>query len=340
MAMVAAWGESSDDDDDDDDNDDDDERALMAIGESDEETEVSVLHLKDKINFLSKERLSELILELIDESDDVHELGTTVLELRSENLKLKLGIGKKTADHTQLTLEENIGKMKYELHKRDVRILEEDLSKVKHELDRTCKWNRSSDALSWLQEHHSSNKRGLGFGNPSPKWDPKSKYLTLSENKICTHCDNTGHYKVQVKGSSQIWYMDSGCSKHMTESKNQFLSLEDLKGGNVSFRNGKKGDIIGVGKVGKTDSHSIKNVYLIDGLKYSLISISQLCDRVCGIMIPSFGTKDLDMQSKPTQQTSLQGLPNIKFKEDKVCEAYARGKQEVDWVNAMQDELN
>ncbi|XP_070003450.1 uncharacterized protein [Nicotiana sylvestris] len=73
--------------------------------------------------------------------------------------------------------------------------------------------------------------------------------------------------------------MDSGCSKHMTGRKNRFLSLEDLKGGNVSFGNGKKGEIIGVENVGKTNSHSIKNVYLIDGLKYSLISVSQLCDR-------------------------------------------------------------
>ncbi|XP_070056591.1 uncharacterized protein [Nicotiana tomentosiformis] len=116
---------------------------------------------------------------------------------------------------------------------------------------------KSSDALSWLHEHHSRNRRGLGFGNLPPKWDPKSKYLTLPENKICTHCGKTGHYKsnalqrkrqVQVKGSSQIWYMDSDCSKHMTGNKNQFLSLEDLKGGNVSFGNEKKVEIIGVGK--------------------------------------------------------------------------------------------
>lgn len=57
----------------------------------------------------------------------------------------------------------------------------------------------------------------------------------------------------------------------MTGIKNQFLSLEDLKGGNVSFGNGTKGEIIGFGKVGKTDSHSIKNVYLIYGLIYSPI---------------------------------------------------------------------
>ncbi|XP_070032035.1 uncharacterized protein [Nicotiana tomentosiformis] len=55
------------------DDDDEYERELMAIGESDEETEVSVLHLKDKINFLSKERLSALLLELIDKFEDVND---------------------------------------------------------------------------------------------------------------------------------------------------------------------------------------------------------------------------------------------------------------------------
>ncbi|XP_070039919.1 uncharacterized protein [Nicotiana tomentosiformis] len=73
--------------------------------------------------------------------------------------------------------------------------------------------------------------------------------------------------------------MDSGCSKHMTWNKNQFLSLAAFQRGNISFGNGKKYEIIEVGKVGKSDSHSIKNVYLIDGLKYILISISQLYDR-------------------------------------------------------------
>ncbi|XP_070022778.1 uncharacterized protein [Nicotiana sylvestris] len=195
--------------------------------------------------------------------------------------------------------------MKDVLYKKDelIKVLKEDLGKLKHELDRTCKWNKASDALSWLQEHHSSNKRGLGYGTQAPKWDSRSKYLTLPENKSAhtvarlaitkmNVMQNKSQSKerslcsrekqvvwVQVKGRSQIWYMDNGCSKHMTGNKDQFLSLEDLKGGNVSFGNVKKGEIIGVGKVGKTDSHSIENVYLIDDLKYSLISVSQLCDR-------------------------------------------------------------
>ncbi|XP_070011415.1 uncharacterized mitochondrial protein AtMg00810-like [Nicotiana sylvestris] len=44
----------------------------MAIGESDEEYEISIIHLKDKIKFLSKEPLSELLLDFIDESKDLN----------------------------------------------------------------------------------------------------------------------------------------------------------------------------------------------------------------------------------------------------------------------------
>ncbi|XP_070046489.1 uncharacterized protein [Nicotiana tomentosiformis] len=223
----------------------------MAIGESDEETELSIFHLKDKIKLLSKERLSKLLLELIDEYEDmnnkkeqlskecvilkakckslelraceaerentvlknqVHAFNTTVLELRYENLKLKLGTGKKTTDHTQLTLEKNIGKMKDEFYKRDehVRVLKEDLNKVKHELDRTCKWN--------------SNKRGHGFGNSVPKWDPKSKYFTLLENKICTHYGNTGHYKSECTAKEQRQEHDDEAIALM-DVKSAFLNV-------------------------------------------------------------------------------------------------------------------
>ncbi|XP_070007713.1 uncharacterized protein [Nicotiana sylvestris] len=73
--------------------------------------------------------------------------------------------------------------------------------------------------------------------------------------------------------------MDSGCSKHMTGNTMDFLSLKALQGGSVSFGNGKKGHILGVGKVGKSRTHSIENVYYLNGLKYSLLSISQICDK-------------------------------------------------------------
>ncbi|XP_070036318.1 uncharacterized protein [Nicotiana tomentosiformis] len=73
--------------------------------------------------------------------------------------------------------------------------------------------------------------------------------------------------------------MDSGCSKHMTGNTINFLSLKALQGGSVSFGNGKKGYILGVGSIGKSLTHSIENVYFVNGLKYSLLSVSQLCDK-------------------------------------------------------------
>jgi len=81
-----------------------------------------------------------------------------------------------------------------------------------------------------------------------------------------------------VKENNQ-WYLDSGCSRHMTGNKKLFLSLEPFDGGRVTFGDNKKGKIVGVGKIGISSSHAIDNVYLVSGLKHNLLSISQLCDK-------------------------------------------------------------
>ena len=65
----------------------------------------------------------------------------------------------------------------------------------------------------------------------------------------------------------------------MTGDIKNFLSLKALQGGGVSFGDGKKGYILGVGKVGKSLGESIDNVYHVSRLKYSLLSVSQICDK-------------------------------------------------------------
>ncbi|XP_021752647.1 uncharacterized protein LOC110715354 [Chenopodium quinoa] len=84
--------------------------------------------------------------------------------------------------------------------------------------------------------------------------------------------------KVLVRGNNS-WYLDCGCSKHMTGDKSKFLSLEDYPGGTVTFGDNKKGEIIGKGKIGRSKSHSIDNVFLVKGLMHNLLSISQFCDK-------------------------------------------------------------
>ncbi|XP_075099416.1 uncharacterized protein LOC142176200 [Nicotiana tabacum] len=82
-----------------------------------------------------------------------------------------------------------------------------------------------------------------------------------------------------LKGINQRWYMDSGCSKHMTRSTDDFLSLKALQGESVSLGNDKNGYIIGVGKIGNTPTRSIENTHYVNDLKYSLLSVSQICDK-------------------------------------------------------------
>ena len=45
------------------------------------------------------------------------------------------------------------------------------------------------------------------------------------------------------------WYIDSGCSKHMTGDKSKFMSLSESKSWNVTFGNDAPGKIKGKGMV-------------------------------------------------------------------------------------------
>jgi len=65
----------------------------------------------------------------------------------------------------------------------------------------------------------------------------------------------------------------------MTGDKSRFLSLETYLGGTVTFGDNKKGEIIAKGKVGRSSSYCIDNVFLVEGLRHNLLSISQFCDK-------------------------------------------------------------
>ena len=59
----------------------------------------------------------------------------------------------------------------------------------------------------------------------------------------------------------------------MTGEKSNFLSLAATQGGSVAFGNVKLGTIVGIAKIGESLSHSIEDVYLVDGLKHNLVSV-------------------------------------------------------------------
>ena len=88
-------------------------------------------------------------------------------------------------------------------------------------------------------------------------------YIALIALKACDTC---------------LWYLDSGCSRHMTGNKALFKTLFEGKIGIVTFGDGSKPVIRGIGTIDIPGLPMFEDVWFVDGLKANLLSISQICD--------------------------------------------------------------
>lgn len=70
-----------------------------------------------------------------------------------------------------------------------------------------------------------------------------------------------------------VWYIDSGCSKHMTSDKDNFMSFNEIKKEkNVTFGNNSLAAIKGKGIVLLKEKVKDGNILFVDGLKHNLLS--------------------------------------------------------------------
>jgi hypothetical protein len=85
---------------------------------------------------------------------------------------------------------------------------------------------------------------------------------------------------LQAKQKKHGWYVDSGCSKHMTGDRDKFLTLRKERNGPVSFGNDNSTKIIGEGtvRIGNKNKKA-QNVLLVEDMKHNLLSVSQMCDQ-------------------------------------------------------------
>nr|GEU80071.1 integrase, catalytic region, zinc finger, CCHC-type, peptidase aspartic, catalytic [Tanacetum cinerariifolium] len=74
-----------------------------------------------------------------------------------------------------------------------------------------------------------------------------------------------------------LWYLDSGCSKHMTGDRSWLRNFVKKFIGTVRFGNDHFGDIMGYGDYVIGDS-VISRVYYVEGLGHNLFFIKQFCD--------------------------------------------------------------
>jgi hypothetical protein len=113
--------------------------------------------------------------------------------------------------------------------------------------------------------------------NNSHRQEPQKRTWIRKQNQYrneeCT-------LALQAKQKKRGWYVDSGCSKHMTGDRDRFLKLRKERDGSVSFRNGDSAKIIGKGtvRIGNKNTKA-ENVLLVEYMKHNLLSVSQMCDQ-------------------------------------------------------------
>ena len=108
-----------------------------------------------------------------------------------------------------------------------------------------------------------------------------------------------------AEGQENQWYIDSGCSKHMTGDKEKLHSYNALeKEKNVSFGNDTLVVIKGKGFVCLKEKVKAGNVMYVDGLKHNLLSVSQMCDQGNEVVFRSniFVVREID-----TRETMIKG---------------------------------
>jgi hypothetical protein len=89
--------------------------------------------------------------------------------------------------------------------------------------------------------------------------------------------------------------MDSSCSRHMTGDKKWFSSLTPLSYKEyVIFGDDKKGKVLGTGIIKVTNHFTLKDIALVDKLRYNILSVSQLVDADLDVLFHKFGSKVLD----------------------------------------------
>ncbi|GJV46518.1 retrovirus-related pol polyprotein from transposon TNT 1-94 [Tanacetum coccineum] len=92
-----------------------------------------------------------------------------------------------------------------------------------------------------------------------------------------------------------LWYLNLGCSKHMTGDRSRLMNFKKKFIGTVRFGNDHFGAIMGYGDYAIGDS-VFSRVYYVEGLGHNLFSVEQFCDSDLEVAFrkPSFFVRDTD----------------------------------------------
>ena len=91
-----------------------------------------------------------------------------------------------------------------------------------------------------------------------------------SENEEANLCLMANHgdsdSEMTSKSRRSMWYLDNGCSRHMTGDKKKFKNFKRKEQGFVTYGDNNKGKILGTSDVGGGNTLEIKDVLYVEGL--------------------------------------------------------------------------
>ncbi|KAI3732891.1 hypothetical protein L1987_64103 [Smallanthus sonchifolius] len=125
----------------------------------------------------------------------------------------------------------------------------------------------SKSTVPVKKKKRSWNKKSKSFQSPCPN---SSKDSSIFDSHDCELIE--GHPKGTI---SNRWYVDSGCSRHMTGNMALLQDVKPLRSGYVAFAGEKGGSITCQGVV-SNGCVSFDNVNYYEQLKHNLLSISQI----------------------------------------------------------------
>ncbi|XP_052627826.1 uncharacterized protein LOC128134292 [Lactuca sativa] len=138
------------------------------------------------------------------------------------------------------------------------------------------------------EENFSNKPSHLGYLSPNHR----SYQPTGFQKQIAFWVLNAG------EPNDDSWYIDSGCSKHMTGNRNYLRDFKPIQTNqDVTFGNNMKAKIKGYGNI-TNGNFTIKKVAFVDDLKHNLISVSQLCDNNLEVLFTKQRSLIMDAKTK------------------------------------------
>nr|GEY97623.1 retrovirus-related Pol polyprotein from transposon TNT 1-94 [Tanacetum cinerariifolium] len=171
--------------------------------------------------------------------------------------------------------------------------LEDHLRNVKSKYINSVNARKKSKSVNTPVKRKVWKSTGKVFKTVGYIWKPTGQTFTLVGNvcpltristaTIVPHREpipivkNTEKLVVTLVIQIVLWYLDFGCSKHMTRDRSQLINFVHNFLGTVKFGNDHVAKIMGYGDY-QIGNVTISQVYYVEGLGYNLFFVGQFCD--------------------------------------------------------------